>query len=415
MVSVLFVDDTEVGLRGLRDTFAMGAGSWDTAFVPGADVALYMMGERPVDAVVASTRLSGMSAADFLRLTKLRYPRIARIALSNPGDRGAMLSTLPVANQCLSKSCGIEVLARAVEHTTQLQGRLFSEATQRLVAEVGALPSLPASLVAVDAALANEDSSLGQIADIMGGDVAMVAKVLQLVNSSFFGLRAEIRDLRQAVAYLGVETLRDFAMASAVFRAFAPSPLLPNDWLARFNAHSLAVADIMGQLVRTSAAKCEANVSGTLHDVGELIVAERAPAKLLEIASDVAGGASPDEAEVRHLGTTYPVIGGYLLSMWGLGHNVIEAVARQREMWTGPPREPELADVIRVADHMAASQLATTAPGEPVAATSSPPERAVTVPVCQSSMVIGVDEHYQERVGLANVVRLYNQGFLKLS
>ena len=53
----------------------------------------------------------------------------------------------------LSKSCGIEVLARAVELTTQLQGKLFSDATQRLVAEVGALPSLPASLMAVDACL----------------------------------------------------------------------------------------------------------------------------------------------------------------------------------------------------------------------------------------------------------------------
>jgi DNA-binding NarL/FixJ family response regulator len=169
MVSVLFVDDTQVGLRALRDTFAIGSQSWDTAFVPGADVALYMMGERPVDAVVASARLSVMSTADFLRLTKLRYPRVARIALSNPGDRGAMLSTLPVANQCLSKSCGIEVLARAVELTTQLQGKLFSDATQRLVAEVGVLPSLPASLVAVDAALSNENSSLGQIAEIMGG------------------------------------------------------------------------------------------------------------------------------------------------------------------------------------------------------------------------------------------------------
>ena len=84
MVSVLFVDDTEVGLRSLRDTFSIGAESWDTAFVPGAHGALYMMGERPVDAVVASARLSGMSTADFLRLTKLRYPRIARIALSNP-------------------------------------------------------------------------------------------------------------------------------------------------------------------------------------------------------------------------------------------------------------------------------------------------------------------------------------------
>jgi DNA-binding NarL/FixJ family response regulator len=159
--SVLFVDDTEVGLRSLRDTFAIGAETWDTAFVPGADVALYMMGERPVDAVVASARLSGMSTADFLRLTKLRYPRIARIALSNPGDRAAMLSSLPVANQCLSKSCGIDVLARAVEHTTQLQGMLFSEATQGLVAEVGALPSLPANLMAVDAALSNENSSHG--------------------------------------------------------------------------------------------------------------------------------------------------------------------------------------------------------------------------------------------------------------
>jgi len=414
MVSVLFVDDTEVGLRSLRDTFSIGAESWDTAFVPGADVALYMMGERPVDAVVASARLSGMSTADFLRLTKLRYPRIARIALSNPGDRGAMLSTLPVANQCLSKSCGIDVLARAVEHTTQLQGMLFSDATQSLVAEVGALPSLPASLMAVDAALSNENSSLGQIADIMSGDVAMVAKVLQLVNSSFFGLRAEIRDLRQAVAYLGVETLRDFALASAVFRAFTPSPLLPTDWLARFNAHSLAVADIMGQLVRTSAAKCEANVSGTLHDVGELIVAERAPEKLLEIAGDVTGGASPDEAEVHHLGTTYPVIGGYLLSMWGIGHNVIEAVARQREMWAGAPREPGLADVIRVADHMAASHLPAAADQEPVTAEGAVARNAVGVPVCQSSTVIDVDEHYQESVGLLNVVRLYSQGFLKL-
>jgi HD-like signal output (HDOD) protein len=363
------------------------------------------MGERPVDAVVASARLSGMSTAEFLGLTKLRHPRIARIALSSPGDRGAMLSTLPVANQCLSKACGAEVLTRAVEKTTRLQSQLFSEATQGLVAQVGALPSLPSSLMAVDTALSDENTSLGQIADIMSGDVGMVAKVLQLVNSSFFGLRAEIRDLRQAVAYLGVEKLRDFAMASAVFRAFTPSPLLPDDWLLRFNAHSLSVADIMCQLVRTSAAKCEADVAGTLHDIGELVVAERAPAKLIEIAGEVSNGSSPDDAELRHLGTTYPVIGGYLLSLWGMGHNIIEAVARQRELWSGAPREPSMADVVRIADRLAASRLEGTDNQPPVA----------KVPVCQSSSVIAVDEQYQQRVGLAGEVRLYNQGFLKLS
>ena len=197
-------------------------------------------------------------------------------------------------------------------------------------------------------------------------------------------------------------------------RAFTPSPLLPGDWLARFNAHSLAVADIMGQLVRTSAAKCEANVSGTLHDVGELIVAERAPEKLLEIAGDVTGGASPDEAEIRHLGTTYPVIGGYLLSMWGIGHNVIEAVARQREMWAGRTSRAWAGRCDpRCGPHGCKPAPGCSRPGA-VNRRERPRANAVGVPVCQSSAVIGIDERYQESVGLLNVVRLYSQGFMKL-
>ena len=166
-----------------------------------------------------------------------------------------------------------------------------------MVAEVGSLPSLPATLTAVDSALSDEDCSLGQIAEIRSGDVSMVAKVLQLVNSSFFGLRTEIHDLRHALAYLGIETLRDFAMAGAAVRVFRPSEILTDGWLATFNAHALSVADAASQLVRTSVAQCEASVAGTLHDIGELVVAERVPAKLIAIASEVAAGSSPDDAE----------------------------------------------------------------------------------------------------------------------
>lgn len=412
MVSVLFVDDDLAGLRALRDNFGGCNDDWVTAFVPGPQVALNVMAERPVDAVVSASRLSEMSAASFLKQTKLQYPRTARIALSNPGDRGAMLSTLSVANQCLSKTCGSEVLARVVERTTRLQSRLFSEATQRMVTEVGALPSLPSSLATLDAALSNEDCSLGQIADIMSSDVAMVAKVLQLVNSSFFGLRTEIHDLRQAVAYLGVETLRDFAMAGAVFRTFSPSPLLPEGWLASFNSHALAVAELTSQLVRTSLAQCEANVAGMLHAVGELVVAERAPAKLIAIANEVSAGSSPDEAETRHIGTTYPVVGGYLLSNWGVGYHMVEAVTCQRELWYGPPRDPELGDVLRVADHLVARRSLDS--GGPEGAGAGP-GTASDAWVCQASRVMEIDEDYQDRVGLLGAVRLFDQGFLRLT
>ena len=151
----------------------------------------------------------------------------------------------------------------------------------------------------------------------------MSAKVLQLVNSPFFGLRSSIRDLRQAVAYLGVETLRNLTITTEIFRVFKPGDLLPGDWMERFNGHSLEVADIAGRLVRTSAAQYEASVAGLLHDVGELVVADRAPAKLCAILEEVSSGRLADEAETDHLGATYPVLGGCLLSLWGMNYRVV--------------------------------------------------------------------------------------------
>ena len=81
MVSVLFVDDNQASLEALRAAFGPCEERWETAFVPGGDVALHVMAERSVDAVVASTPLKGMSADSFLRLIKLQHPRTARIAV----------------------------------------------------------------------------------------------------------------------------------------------------------------------------------------------------------------------------------------------------------------------------------------------------------------------------------------------
>ncbi len=395
MISVLFVDDNVNNLHAMREEFGTCHDEWDTAFVPGAEVALFVMSERPVDAVVASSALGDMSAANFLRVTKDKHPRTARIAMASPGDRGASLRALPVANLCLRQDCPPDELARVVGRVAELQRKLHGDATRHLVEAVGTLPSLPTTLVAVDNALCDEECSPSAVADVMSGDVAMVAKVLQLVNSPFFGLRTEIKDLRQAVAYLGIEALRDIALAGAAFHAFTPGQGVPARWLPALNAHSMSVAGALGPLVRPQA-RAEANVVGTLHAVGELVVADRAPAKLAEVAADVMAGASPDEAEERHLGTTYPVIGGYLLSSWGMGYNVVEAVTRQRELYIGPPKAPELADCLRVVEDLLARHE---------------PRADVVPPVCQAGCVCPLDDGYAAGVGLSEAARLYEDGF----
>jgi HD-like signal output (HDOD) protein len=203
-------------------------------------------------------------------------------------------------------------------------------------------------------------------------------------------------------------------LAGSMFRAFTPSHLLPDGWLSSFNAHSLAVADTMTQLVRTSTAKCEANVAGMLHAVGELVVAERAPTKLIKIAHEVSGGAAPDDAEIRHLGTTYPVIGGHLLSLWGMGYNIVEAITCQREQWGGPAREHQLGDVIMVADHLVGNVTRDQRERVPAVAGGGLPDQAPALSVCQAGTSVDLDEGYLERVGLLANVRLLKQGFLRL-
>ncbi len=384
MLRVLFVDDDIPNLHAMQRHFGGYADGWEAAFVPGADVALFVMSERPVHAVVVSSGLSEMSAASFLRLTRERHPATARIALAGPGDRGHSPRTLAVANRRLSADCGPEVLFGEVRRVAGIQHRLYGDATRRLVRSVGALPSPPTVVMALDAALGEEDCSPAEVADIVSGDVAIVANVLKLVNSAYFGLRAEVHDLRQAVAYLGVEALRDLAIAGALFRAFAPGTDLSPEWLDCFNAHAAQVAGLASQMVPPPL-RAEAHVAGMLHGIGELVVAERSPDRLAEVAADIAAGATPDEAEERQLGTTYPVVGGYLLSSWGMGYNLVEAVTSQRRLYLGHPRPAELADVIRVADDLVARLPAT---------------EVCQPPVCQASSVQPLVDGYAERVGL---------------
>jgi HD-like signal output (HDOD) protein len=438
MVSVLFADEDAGALDDLRKMCAERCHDWLPTFVRGGAAALERMETGPFDAVVAGGRLVDMEGPAFLRLAKQSKPETVRISLTNAGDPGAAMRSLPVAHQCLTKPFDADVLIQVVERATELQSLLNSAATRRMLGQVGDLPSLPANLAALDAALCDEEASLGDVAKIVTRDVAMSAKVLQLVNSSFVGLRSTVRDLRQAVAYLGVETLRSLTITTEVFRVFNPSELLLGDWMERFNEHSLEVAEIAGRLVRTSAAQYEASVAGLLHDVGELVVADRAPTKLVEILSQVSAGRPSAEAETELLGATFPIVGGCLLSLWGMNYRVVEAVTRHREHWEGRQRDPELADAVHVADALTSTGHAPrhyhgAGPDRPAGerpqqegnlvgeagpaggaiglATVDKPEPG-SAEVCEPRHMVDLSDEYLERVGLLGAVRMFRSGSL---
>ena len=241
MVSVLFVDDNLAGLEILRERFGGCNDSWQMAFVPRAKrPARYggQGGRRP-GGQQPPHRHDGRPAVPG---QQVGAPPGGALGSSEPNDRGAMLSTLPVANKCLSNVCGTEILNLTVEHTTKLQAKLYSDATRKMVADMGGLPSLPATLSAMDEALADESTSLGQVADIISGDVAMAARARQLVNSSSTACGPRCGTSAKRLPFWALKPCAKWPWPGPAFRAFTPSSLLPPDWLASFNSHSLVVA-----------------------------------------------------------------------------------------------------------------------------------------------------------------------------
>jgi HD-like signal output (HDOD) protein len=74
-------------------------------------------------------------------------------------------------------------------------------------------------LVDDDASVLAPDCALAAVVHIIERDVGLCAKVLQLVNSAFFGMSRRIASLSEAVTYLGTLTAKNLAMAHASTRA----------------------------------------------------------------------------------------------------------------------------------------------------------------------------------------------------
>ncbi len=101
----------------------------------------------------------------------------------------------------------------------------------------------------------------------------MAAKMLQVVNSGFFGLSHRATSVEHAVNYLGTEAIRTLALHTETFRIFVPSARIPISFWQKTQRHSRRAATIAGALPITRQTREVALVAALLHDAGTLALA----------------------------------------------------------------------------------------------------------------------------------------------
>jgi HD-like signal output (HDOD) protein len=193
------------------------------------------------------------------------------------------------------------------------------------------LPSLPAIYEELIREIESEDSSVDKIGKIIATDVGMTAKILQLVNSAFFGLRRKVINPGQAAALLGMETLKTLILSVHIFSQMNMSPVF-RPFLNKLWDHSLKVAGLSKKIASLETQSDEiiesAFMAGMLHDCGKLVLIANFPAPYEQILNrQETTGRFSWEVEAEVFSTTHSAVGAYLLGLWGLPNPIVESVA----------------------------------------------------------------------------------------
>jgi HD-like signal output (HDOD) protein len=324
---ILFVDDEVAILDGLRDLLRKERRRWDMVFAVGGREALDELARQPFDVVVSDIRMPGMDGAQLLTQVKANYPSVARIVLTGHADRDVVLRALPVAHQFLTKPCDAGVLRVAIERTQALHALLASREIRDIVGRLTSLPSVPRTYLALTEAARDPRKGLSDMTAIVERDPAMGTKVLQLVNSAYFGNTQPIASIQQAVMYLGIELLKGLALGGNVFATMDRTPI-EGFSLETLQMRSLRMACLAKRFVEDPRKAEEAFTAALVADVGQIIMAMGLRKGYQDVLRRARETGRPAHAvELETMGVTHAEVGAYLLGVWNLPFSIIEGVA----------------------------------------------------------------------------------------
>ncbi len=330
-MQVIFVDDERRVLTAVERALMVLDRDWECRFANSAQEALAMLAERPADVVVSDMRMPFMDGAELLQRVREQWPATIRIILSGQSDSDATLRMLDVAHQFVAKPCDNAVLLGAVESAVDLRSLLQDSSVVDLVGRISRLPAAPTVFMELCKLIADPGSDSRHISKLLGSDPALSAKILQLANSAYFAGHSSIHDVGNAISRLGLDSVRLLVLASQVFANGAGDPAIDDLQHRALLASRLAVR-IAGRAGPSSTGALLAHVGLTIAEIRN---------------------ADHPEPTTRCDTPAHAAVGAYLLGLWGLPLDIVDAVARHHQPGRSVPAGFGTAGVVHVATALA--------------------------------------------------------------
>ena len=208
----------------------------------------------------------------------------------------------------------------------------------RRMQRMGDFPTISRTLADVNRLTGDDvDANADKLANVILRDFALTNKLLKLVNSAYYGVRAaEITSISHAVVFLGVEQVRMTANSLSFFGHMKGDSAVLKDSMTKSFLSGL-ISRHLAQRERLQG-KEEAFICGMCQNLGENLVIFYFADEFEDINElQHTKGLSKSAAARGVLGVAYPELGAAVAKTWNLPHSIIETI---RGMPPGPIHTP---------------------------------------------------------------------------
>ncbi len=331
---ILLIDDEIDCLNELKASLASKQDQWILEFSNNPQQALESILQDPPTVVICDYHMPQINGAELLREAEKAHPFLHRFIVAEREDLQILEDGIGSAFHYLPKPCQANRLESEIQRCLSIEKWLGKTQIKNIVGTLGELPSLPSLYLKIVEVLNDSDVSIEKVGKAISTDITISARILKIVNSSYFGFDETISDITQAFSVLGIETVKNLVLAIQVFNESEGGGQNPQS--NRLWQHSMDVAigarNVMMYETGSSRLAEGAYTSGLFHDIGKLIMQRAAPdayqsAKEFAMRMQIPAWKAEDEV----LGCNHAETGGYLLARWGLPIEVIESAVLHHE------------------------------------------------------------------------------------
>jgi len=352
--SILFVDDEPLVLESIKKLGELFDSDWHFHFCSNGQECLNFLQETAVDIAVVDMEMPDYDGMRLLGHIRELYPAMTRIAMSGFGTYESAMQAANSAHQFMHKPIESERLSALLQRSISLRSLLAEAELQGLVSRIGTLPSLPSLYSELIREINSPEASIKKVGEIIGRDMTMSAKILQLVNSAFFGLPRRVSNTSQAVNLLGLQVIKALVLTIQIFQKFMGDQKAQHYANLLFD-HSVNVASLARAIVNEET-KDQRIIDDTfmaalVHDVGKLILRCHLAEEYIPLLERAASSSRPGYLEEEEaLGSSHAEVGAYLLGLWGLPMDIAEAVAYSHKPVMCPNTDFSPLTVVHAAD-----------------------------------------------------------------